>query len=455
MGIHRVSSQALNLTPSSNLSSSNLQLIQRVSKRSGSQSGRSRLSVEVFRRADGLTLIHQYIPNTPAIVADVWVNAGSIVEPDAWLGMAHFLEHMIFKGTARIAPGAFDRAIENRGGMTNAATSHDYAHFFITTATEQFAETLPYLADLLLHPSIPDNEFDRERLVVLEEIRQTYDSPDSIAFEVLMETAYQVHPYRRPILGTEDILMQRSPQEMRNFHQMHYQPDNMTIVVVGGLPSEIILDRVDGCFQDFLPPMESPPIMIEAEPPITGVRRQTIAFPRLELARLNLAWIGPGIDNLEDAYGLDLISVLLAGGRTSRLVRELREERQWVQWIDAQFSLQQDSSLFSISAGLEANYLRQVEEIVGDRLYQLQTQLVSEAELDRAKRQLCNDFAFSTETPMQLAGLYGYYYRLAGDITTALNYPDRLQAIAAEEIQRIACRYLSPYHYAATVVLDE
>ncbi len=147
-----------------------------------------------------MTLIHQSVPITGVAAVDVWVKAGAIVEPVEWSGMAHFLEHMIFKGTDRLPPGSFDQVIENRGGVTNAATSHDYAHFFMTTASQHLSETLPYLGELLLNAAIPDDEFDRERDVVLEEIRQTYDSPDCIAFEALAESVYQRHPYGRPIL---------------------------------------------------------------------------------------------------------------------------------------------------------------------------------------------------------------------------------------------------------------
>ena len=123
--------------------------------------------------------------------------------------MAHFLEHAIFKGTDRLGPGYFDAAIEGCGGLTNAATSYDYAHFFITTASPYFSETLPLLSELLLHAAIPEDEFLREREVVFEEIRQSQDSPDDILFEVTLDTVYQHHPYRRPVLGTQESLLGR------------------------------------------------------------------------------------------------------------------------------------------------------------------------------------------------------------------------------------------------------
>lgn len=398
-----------------------------------------------------MTVIHQHTPATPVAVVDVWVRAGAKLEPDPWSGMAHFLEHMIFKGTDRIRPGEFDQVIENRGGMANAATSHDYAHFFITSATQYVEDMTQPLAELLLRASIPEAEFDRERDVVLEEISQAEDNPDWLGFQALMETVYQRHPYRRSVLGTEELLMSRSPEEMRAFHCTHYQPENMTVVIVGGIEEEQALEVVSKAFAQFPKRGKCPKFEGEPEPPLTEIRRQELYLPRLEQARLMMAWVGPGIEQLQSAYGLDLLSVLLADGRSSRLVRELREELQWVQAIGSSFSLQGDSSLFTISAVLEPQYVEQVEALIGDRLWELLCKPVGEVELERCKRLLCNDFAFSTETPGQLAGLYGYYSTIA-NAELAVTYPAKIQAFQPSDLQRLAQKYLSPVHYAAVVL---
>lgn len=406
---------------------------------------------EVFRLANGLTVIHQHIPATQAVVVDVWVRAGAIAEPHEWSGMAHFLEHMIFKGTERLAVGVFDSVIESRGGVSNAATSHDYAHFFITTAAQHLEETLPLLADLLLHPAIPDEEFFRERDVVLEEIRSCYDNPDWIGFQALSESVYQRHPYGRSVLGTEVQLIGHSPEQMRCFHSTHYQPENMTVVIVGGVDQESALNLVNRSFQDFPSRTLSPKLEVEAEPPITEIRRQELRVPRLEEARLLMAWIGPGVDRLRDAYGLDFLSVLLANGRSSRLVQELREEGRLVHDISSSFSLQRDSSLFTICASLEPQHLEQVEELICDRLLQLQRIPVSQAELSRYQRLLCNDYTFSTEAASQIAGMYGYYNTIA-TAEVSVTYPERIGQLTALDLMQLAQQYLSPYHYAVTVL---
>lgn len=411
----------------------------------------SEFPADVFKLENGLTVIHQYIPATPVAVVDVWVRAGATREPNHWSGMAHFLEHMIFKGTERVPPGLFDQIVENWGGVTNAATSHDYAHFFITTAVSYLADTLPYLAELLLYACIPDDEFVRERDVVLEEIRQAEDNPDWIGFQALMENIYQEHPYGRPVLGTQMHLLKHSPEEMRCFHRCHYQPENMTVVIVGGVDRELALELVASSFDEFLSPADAPLCVAEPAPKITQVRRQELCLPRLEQARLTIGWTGPGVKELQTAYGLDLLSVLLAEGRSSRMVRQLREEAQLVHSIGSSFSLQQESSLFTISAWLDSENIPLVEELICHHISELHNTLPLEVELNRGKRLLCNDYAFSTESPAQLAGLYGYYNTIA-QAEIAVTYPQQIQKFQPQDLQQLAREYLSPDRYAVTVL---
>ncbi|ARV63272.1 peptidase M16 [Nostocales cyanobacterium HT-58-2] len=406
----------------------------------------------VFKLDNGLTLIHQEIPTTPVVVADVWVRAGANSEPEPWFGMAHFLEHMIFKGTATLPPGVFDQKIENRGGVTNAATSHDYAHYSLTTASMYLEETLPQLAELLLRAAIPDDEFIRERDVVLEEIRQAHDDPDWIGFQALISSVYQHHPYGRSILGSEQELMQQSPEVMRCFHRAHYQPENMTVVIVGGIAEEPAVKLVSRTFADFADRCcDCPQRKAVAKPIIAGIRRHELYLPRLEQARLLMAWVGPGVEALRTSYGLDLLSVLLAEGRTSRLVWDLREEQQLVQGICSHFSLQQDASLFTITAWLEPENVERVESLIRLHLQDLIDNGIHEPELVRSQRVLCNDYAFSTETPNQLAGLYGYYNTIA-QADLSVTYPWQIQSYGAKQLQKLAQDYLSPNHYAVTVL---
>lgn len=406
----------------------------------------------VFKIDNGLTLIHQEISTTPVVVADVWVKAGANLEPESWCGMAHLLEHMIFKGTETLKAGVFDKTIEFLGGVSNAATSYDYAHYSLTTASTYLEETLPLMGELLVNAAIPEVELNQERKVVLEEIRQASDNPDWMGFQALFKNIYQQHPYGRSVLGSKDNVAKHGVEQLRCFHRTHYQPENITVSIAGGMDSSKALDLVNRTFNKFAPPcFDYPSTPKVTKPTLEGIRRQEILLPRLEQARLLMGWVVPGVEQFRIGYGLDLLSVILGGGRTSRLVSDLRENRQLVNGIYSSFSLQQQSSLFTINAWLDSEQLEQVEELIRVHLQDLISQEITEQELNRAKRLLCNDYAFSTETPNQLAGLYGYYNTIAS-AELSVTYPSSIQSFDVKELQWIASKYLSPDNYAVTVV---
>lgn len=406
-----------------------------------------RYDLETISFPNGLTLVHQHIPSSSVVVADVWVGAGVTTEPESWSGISHFLEHMIFKGTKNILPGDFDYVVESTGGLANAATSYDYTHFFLTTAYQYLPGTLPYLAEILLQAEIPDEEFYIERDVVLEEIRSSYDDCDWIILQNMASNIYQNHPYRRSVLGDESLLLRNTPNQMRCYHKTYYQPENMTVVLVGNIDQDTSISLVENCFQDFSLRSECPPANFDSEPPIIDVRRQQLFLPRLEQPRLVMGWMGPGIENLEGAIALDMLSLILTGGRTSRLIRKLREEEHLLLDISCDFSLQKHSSLFIISAYLSGDNFEQIEALIRENIYKLQTEPITAHELKTCQRVLCHDYIFSTETPEQLAGLYGYY-QILKKADLALEYPNIVKQLSVENLRAYASQYLSSEYYA-------
>ncbi|MBD2392691.1 insulinase family protein [Cyanobacterium aponinum FACHB-4101] len=408
---------------------------------------RSNLDLNVIPFDNGLTLIHQQIPSSQVVVADVWVNAGVTSEPESWSGISHFLEHMIFKGTKNILPGDFDYVVENSGGCANAATSYDYTHFFLTTAPQYLPKTLPYLAEILLQAEIPEDEFYVERDVVLEEIRSSYDDYDWIILQTVATILYQHHPYRRSVLGEEPLLLENTPNRMRCYHRTHYQPENMNIVLVGNIDRRSATSLVERYFQDFSVRSECPTVNFDSEPPLVDIRREKLYLPRLENPRQVMAWAGPGIENLEGAIALDLLSIILAGGRTSRLVRKLKDELGLVFDICCHFSLQKHSSLFTVTAYLSGSHNLRVEELIRQEISRLQQEAITENELKNCQRILCHDYIFSTETPEQLSALYGYY-QILDKANLALQYPHVVKNLTAEKLQGYARQYLSPEYYA-------
>lgn len=404
---------------------------------------------------NGLTIIAEQMP-VEAVNLSLWVKAGSAVESDAINGMAHFLEHMIFKGTERLTSGEFERRIEERGAVTNAATSQDYTHYYITTAPKDFAELAPLQIDVVFNPSIPDDAFERERLVVLEEIRRSDDNPRRRTFRRAMETAFDLLPYRRPVLGPEEVITQLQPQQMRDFHASWYQPQSITAVAVGNLPEEELIEIVAEGFAQINQSQESrinsQEVSVSPEPAFTEIVHREFIDESLQQARIVMVWRVPGLAQLDQTYGLDVLAGILGQGRTSRLVQDLREEQGLVSSIAVSNMSNLLQGTFYISAKCAVENLQAVEDAIAQHIRKLQTELVTEFEIARVRRRAANRFIFGNETPSDRAGLYGYYQSMVGDLEPAFNYPANIQAQNAPELLFAANQYLAPDAYGVVVL---
>jgi len=302
----------------------------------------------LHRLPNGLTIIAEQMP-VAAVNLSLWVNIGSAVESAEINGMAHFLEHMVFKGTARLEAGEFERRIEERGAVTNAATSQDYTQYYITTAPKDFADLAPLQIDVALNPLIPDDAFERERLVVLEEIRRSEDNPGRRTFNQAMQVAFEHLPYRRQVLGPEAVISELQPQQMRDFHSTYYQPQSLTAVAVGNLPVEEIIETLCEGFANVISTPQETRSPLQPEPAFTEIVRREFIDSSLQQARLVMVWRVPGMQELEETYALDILSGVLGHGRTSRLVRDLREERGLVSGISVSNMTQRMQGIFYIS----------------------------------------------------------------------------------------------------------
>jgi predicted Zn-dependent peptidase len=405
---------------------------------------------------NGLTIVAEQMP-VEAVNLNVWINVGSAAESDDINGMAHFLEHMVFKGTPRLQSGEFERLIEERGAVTNAATSQDYTHYYITTAPKDFAELAPLQLDVVLNPSIPDDAFERERMVVLEEIRRSEDNPQRRTFRRAIETTFEQLPYRRQVLGPASVIEQLKAQQMRDFHGTWYQPRSMTAVAVGNLPVDELIEIVaDGFTQTSVSTQEVDknllPQTFTPEPAFTEVVRREYVDETLQQARLVMVWRVPGMNELEQVYALDVLSVILGQGRVSRLVRDLREERQLVTHIGVSNMTQRHQGVFYISAQLPEENLAVVEDAIAQHIRKFQTELVAESELARIRTQVANRFIFGNEKPSDRTTLYGYYQSQLGDLAPALNYPSKIQSLNAVDLQVAAQQYLSPNAYGVVTI---
>ncbi|MBT9313072.1 M16 family metallopeptidase [Leptothoe kymatousa] len=410
----------------------------------------------VKRLANGLTIIAEQMP-TAAVNLNIWLRVGSKVESDAINGMAHFLEHMIFKGTPQLQCGEFERLIEERGAITNAATSQDYTHYYITTAPKDFAKLAPLQVELLLNAKLHDNDFERERPVILEEIRRSEDNPRRRVFQHSMVLNFDQLPYRRPVLGPTSVIENLSAAQMRDFHRRWYQPQNMTAVVVGDLPVQELIATVEESFEQALAnrhhgslkdSLERVPVTTPEEP-FQSIARADYIDTTLQQARLVLSWRVPGLRQLSETYALDVVASILGQGRTARLVQDLRETRSLVNSISTSNITYGEQGVFYISANLAIEHLDEVEAAVLDHIQRLHEEPVSDMELCRVRTQVANRYVFGNETSSDRANMYGYYHAMTGDIENAINYPMAIRTVDAAAIQSAVQQYLPVTAYGA------
>ncbi|NET72390.1 MAG: insulinase family protein [Sphaerospermopsis sp. SIO1G2] len=411
---------------------------------------------QIHRLPNGLTVIAEQMP-VEAVNLNLWVNIGSAVESDDINGMAHFLEHIVFKGTNKLASGEFEQRIEEKGAVTNAATSQDYTHFYITTAPKDFAELAPLQIDVVCNPSIPQDAFEKERLVVLEEIRRSEDNPRRRISRHTIQTAFDLLPYRRPVLGSHEIISQVTPQQMREFHQNWYQPSSMTAVAVGNLPVEELIEIVAQGFAQNTQPSQflssqNEPLKVNQETPFTEIVRQQFVDESLQQARLIILWRVPGMMDLQNTYALDVVAGILGHGRTSRLVNDLREEKGLVSSISVSNTNYKLQGIFSISAKCDPENVEIVEKAIIEHLGKIHTELVQTSEIARVRTRVANRFIFGNETPSNRSSLYGYYQSIIGELEPAFNYPQHIQSQTEHDLMVAAQKYLPTNAYGVVVI---
>ncbi len=395
-----------------------------------------------LRLSNGLTIVAESVPST-AVSCHVVLPIGSAIETDAINGMAHFLEHMIFKGTPSLAVGEFEQRLESVGAIANAATSQDYTQYYFTCAPQDFAQLAPLQLEILSQASIPEEAFELEKLVILEEIRRSEDNLQRRAYQWMVDLACAHQPYRRPILGPESVIANLQAQQMRDFHGNWYSPDLMTIAVVGNLPIDQLIEPVIKTLDGFSPSNHPRLPTLQPEPPFPGITQHEHRDPRLQQTRLMLVWRVPGLNQLEQTYALDMLAVILGQGKTSRLWQDLREKRRLVQYISVSNITYLWQGLFLIGMYVEAAQISQVVEIIQQHIADLHNQPVTALEMERVKRLAINRFIFGGEKPSDRASLYSYHQSLFGSLTPALEYPQTIQKLHSLDLQLAARQYLA------------
>lgn len=391
----------------------------------------------------GQTLFVKEDHSKPIVTIDTWVKTGSVNETPKINGVSHFLEHLLFKGTDKYKPGQLDRILESRGAEFNAATSDDFTHFYITTATPYFPEALALHSDMMVHAAIPATELPQERKVVQEEINRANDNPDRQMYIALSKLMYGSHGYGLDTLGPKENIANIPRDSILEYYHYWYQPQNFNTVIVGDVNPEQVKELVEKDFPapQFMAPKDyQPPTVGPVQPP-TEAQAQVLENPNISQDYLALGLLGPAQQNPDDVYALDIATLALGGGKSSRLYRALKEDKPLATSVSASNFTQKYSGLVIIDAEAKPENREAVKKEVLSQLLRLKEKGITQEELDKAKTQYLKDFIFENETTDGTASSIGYNVTI-GNLQDYLTHVQRVESVTLDQVQAALNKYI-------------
>jgi zinc protease len=393
--------------------------------------------------SNGVRVVIEARLATDVVALQLWVGAGGRDEAPSELGLAHYLEHMLFKGTPSRPPGRIERDVEGVGGRINAGTSFDYTYYHTVLPARRAAPGIEMLADIAVNASLEPGALEREKLVVMEEMRVSEDNPRRHLMRHLYAAALEGHPYGRPVIGTPELIRPLTRETLLSFYRRHYVPEAFTLVVVGAIDPTVMLGVAERTF---------------GRMPATGTRRPPVAAPgdpeprRVEMARpgrqayLGLAWLAPRIDH-PDTPAVDLLASILGHGRTARLTQSLRERLGLVSSISSGYAPLEAAGVVTVTAQLDPVNLERAEAEILAEIARLRDEGPSETELKRAITAAEARHEFSMETAEGRAFALGRA-ETVWRIDEELAYVARVRAVSLDRVRAVARRYLEADRYA-------
>jgi len=387
---------------------------------------------------NGLRVLVLEDHRSPVVSVQVWYRVGSRNERPGATGLAHFLEHMMFKGTPTHGKGEFARMVEQNGGQDNAFTTQDVTSYFVDVAADKVDMVLGLEADRMRHLLLDPKEIDSERQVVMEERRtRTEDDPDGLISEEMNSLAFKAHPYRWPIIGWMEDIKRINAAELRAFYDTYYQPNNAILVVVGDVKAPEVMARVRGLFGPIPRGLELPPVTA-VEPPQIDERRVLVSKAGAQLPIVDLAWHVPNHES-PDSPALELLSTILSEGRASRLYRKLVYEGRLALGAGGDYSyFSRDPNLFAFYATpLPGQSAQALERALLAEVELLKSEPVPEEELQRAKNQIEAAFVWRQDSVHSRASSLARF-ELAGSWRLQADFVPRIRAVTAADLQRVA-----------------
>ena len=349
----------------------------------------------------------------PLISIDIWCKAGSSFEQANKNGTAHFLEHMIFKGTSNLMPGEFDYRIESLGGISNASTGYDDVHYHVLIPPINFSESLALLTNIVLSPSINIKEFNKEKNVIIDEIKQQNDQPEEKLYNYFLNRVWESEIYSKPILGTEESVKLLTIDDLQDFHKNYYVKEKICIAIAGNLSSNIFKSFEDSMLSGINEKTIDKNFYYKnTRDNFTNIKartgREKVIFDNLEFSRIYMAWKIPSLKNQKIILGLEILSSILSGGRNSKLVKVLREENNLVESIYVDINAGEFGGLLIIEACCENENLLIVEK----QINQIIKSITEEGDLNyddlrKAINYVKSNYVFNLETSTQISSFFG------------------------------------------------
>ncbi len=405
----------------------------------------------VYKFDNGQTVIVKQVKSNPIVIIDTWIKTGSINENDKNTGVSHFLEHLFFKGTEKNPTGTFDRILESKGAVTNAATSKDFTHYYIKIPVKDFDLALDLHADMLLNPQIPRKEMEKERKVVLEEIAKDKNSPSDIVYDNLNELMFSVHPYKREVIGKAKVIETITREEILDYYNKHYTPDNMITIVVGDVDPDTTAEKVRQAFN--LKNRKAQKVSYKKEPQIKSQRVKEVKFPS-NSAYMMIGFRGTNAVH-SDEFALDVLASILGDGRSSRFYQNIKEQKQLTTTISSANASFKDDGVFYISTTFQPENKDKLKASIFEEIENIKTRGVTDEDVERAKNIIERDTYFSRESISNVATEMGYTVVLTGDPKNYDDYLKGINNVTPEDVKRVANKYLKENKCAISIVMPE
>ncbi|MHB1084091.1 MAG: M16 family metallopeptidase [Thiobacillus sp.] len=395
---------------------------------------------------NGLRVIVQEDHRAPVMVSQVWYRAGSMDEFNGTTGVAHVLEHMMFKGTKTVPPGEFSKRIAAAGGRENAFTSSDHTAYFQQMQKDRLALSMQLEADRMANLVISDELFAKEIQVVMEERRlRTDDQAQSVVYERLMATAYQTHPYRRPIIGWMDDLQNMTGQDARDWYARWYAPNNATLVVAGDVKADEVIALARQYFGP-LPARALPGRKPQVEPEQVGEKHIVVKAPA-QLPYLLMVWHVPTLKNWETdttPYALQILAGVLSGNDSARLQKSLVKTQQIAVNASAGYdAVARGPGMFMIDATpAPGKTVANLQQAIRKELERIKREGISEAELARVKAQVIAGDVYQRDSLFYQAMQLGDYVTAGLPPEALAGRVDKLRAVTAKAVQAAAQQWL-------------